>query len=199
MSDPKGYDYLDIGTPTLANKKGASAHLATPLLVLFASLACVGAFYYTVHNVLIRRAGVGETEATGQSSPDDLVKRQLTAFIDRFLPAYYNFSYTLYTQSVNRAEAMMTPAFQAAYNQRSEDLDFKRKLDSLKVSTNAIKILQGSMAFSNDGSLYYARLAGTMTYTTGINGVSGDFPITLLLAIRKTNQGFLVDNVERIR
>ncbi|MGH7442695.1 MAG: hypothetical protein ACREKE_08495, partial [bacterium] len=62
-----------------------------------------------------------------------------------------------------------------------------------------ICILPGSLAFAQEGPVYYVRLAGTMTYTTGVNGASGDFPLTLLLALRRTDSGFLVDNVQRLR
>jgi len=190
---------MDISTPQFKTPGRTPGNFTAPLIILAASLACVGGVYYLVNGALAHRAGSAQMSDGFTATDDDLTKRQLTAFIERFLPAYYNFSYTLYDPSVARAEAMMTPAFQAAYNQRAEDLDFKRKLETLRVSTDGIQILPGSLAFSNEGDRYYVRLAGTMTYTTGINGVSGDFPLTLLLAAQKTGDGFLMDNVERLR
>lgn len=198
MDDPVGHDYMDIATPQLQHPDRGAGALSGPILFVAVALACVAGVYYAANRFFSRRTATAATVGD-VATADDLTKRQLTAFIDRFLPAYYNYSYILYGQSVDRAETMMTPDFQAAYNQRSEDLDFKRKLDALKVSTDGIKILPGSLAFSNDGDRYYVRLAGTMTFTTGINGVSGDFPLTLLLAVQKTADGFLVDNVERLR
>lgn len=190
---------MDISTPQFKTQRRTPGNFAAPLIILVSSLACVGGVYYLVNGVFGHRAASAQAADGFTATDDDLVKRQLTAFIERFLPAYYNYSYTLYDQSVARAEAMMTPAFQAAYNQRAEDLDFKRKLQTLRVSTDGIQILPGSLAFSNEGDRYFVRLAGTMTFTTGINGVSGDFPLTLLLAAQKTDDGFLMDNVERLR
>ena len=199
MGDSKNHDYLDIGTPSLKSQARTPGSLLGPLVVLGASLACIWGLYELINRSLGRPKVVLQSENGFEANADDINKRQVSAFVERFLPAYYNYSYTLYDQSVEKAESMMTPAFQAAYNQRAEDIDFKRKLTTLRVSTDGIKILPGSMAFSNDGARFYVRLAGTMTFTTGINGVSGDFPLTLLLAIEKTESGFLADNVERLR
>jgi len=195
MNQPKP-DYMDIGTPR--RERGAGSGIGVPLL--FAVLACVGggAAWLLLGPGRAGAAAPGSA-LQSQAEPEDLVKRQLSAFVERFLLAYYNFSYGLYDDSVARAEVMMTPAFQAAYNQRSQDLEFKRKLRAFQVSTDAIRILPGSIAYSNEGPRYFVRLAGTMTYTTGVNGVSGEFPLTLLLAVVRTDGGFLVDNVERLR
>lgn len=196
--DPKDYDYLDIGTRPLKGGSGAWLGWGGVLLALAAALGCAGVVYWAVRGGRAS-SGTPASAAVGPSGPDDWTKRRLTACVEDFLPAYYNFSCGLYDQSVGRAEAMMTPDFQAAYNQRAEDLDFKRKLMALQVRTDGVRILPGSLAFAQDGPVYYVRLAGTMTYTTGINGASGDFPLTLLLALRRGGDGFLVDNVERLR
>ena len=197
--DPKDYDYLDIGTRPLKGGSGARPNWGGLLLALAAALGCAAMAYWALRPARGSSSAASVSPAAGPAGPDDWTKRRLTSCVEDFLPAYYNFSCGLYDQSVERAETMMTPDFQAAYNQRAEDLDFKRKLVALQVRTDAIKILPGSLAFAQDGPVYYVRLAGTMTYTTGVNGATGDFPLTLLLALRRSGDGFLVDNVERLR
>jgi len=199
MAYSKSPDYLDIDSPKMRPEGGVFGTVMGPFFILAACLVCVGGIYFLSNRLFNKHPDVGAVSTVPSATDDDMKKRSLTAFVERFLPAYYNYSYSLYDQSVARAEGMMTPAFQAAYNQRSEDLDFKFKLAKLRVRTDGIKILPGSMAFSDEGDRFYVRLAGTMTFTTGINGVSGDFPLTLLLAAQKTDQGYLMDNVERLR
>jgi len=199
MPEPDTRDYMDIGTPGRGKAGKSAASWVAPVLVVAAGLACVGGVYFWGNALFGRNVGAKPEAAAPGANNDDVTKRRITAFVEQFLMAYYNYSYSLYDQSVSKAEGMMTPSFQAAYNQRALDLDFKRKLAAYKVSTDGVKILPGSMAFSNEGDRYYVRLAGTMTFSTGSNGVSGDFPLTLLIALEKTESGFLVDNVERLR
>jgi hypothetical protein len=195
----KGPDYLDIHSPKMKTDERTFGNFMGPFLILAISLASVIGIYCLSRGFFSKSVNIAQVSTVSGATDDDLNKRQLTAFVERFLPLYYNYSYALYDQSVAKAEGMMTPAFQAAYNQRSEDLDFKLKLANLRVRTDGIKILPGSLAFSNDDDRFYVRLAGTMTFTTGINGVTGDFPLTLLLSAQKTDQGYLMDNVERLR
>jgi hypothetical protein len=177
---------------------------ALPLIVF--GLILIGVVFYFVLP-MTRDLFSGPSKArSGQAedfSPtitdEEMVKRQLTSFVEQFLMVYYNYSYTLYDGKVREAEAMMTPSFQAKYSVQARNLDFKRKLETNRVSTDAIRIMPNSFMFLAEGNRYYVRLAGVMTFTTGVNGVSGEFPINLLLAIERTDSGFLVDNVERTR
>ena len=193
-------DFLDIEAPEFKTPAKKSGNLAVPIIIFLVLIGLMVGGYLTV-NTLMHRS-VGQQQDTGPISgatAEDMTKRQLSSFVEQFLLCYYNYSYTLYDQSVQKAESMMTPSFQTAYNARAQDLDFKRKLNDLRVSTDGIRIIPGSMSFGNQGATYYVRLAGTMIFTTGVNGVSGDFPLNLLLEIQKSDTGYLVNNVERIR
>jgi hypothetical protein len=175
--------------------------LFLPVLMLALGLGILALVYLFSSKLMAQRSAVAQPVAAfGNATPDDQTKRELTAFVEQFLMAYYCYSAgPVYERAVQRAESMMTPAFLAAYNQRAVDVEFKRKLQDLKVNTDAIHILPGSVTIGNEGDRFYLRLSGTMTFTTGINGASGDFPLSLLLAVEKTDSGFLVDNVERLR
>jgi hypothetical protein len=193
--------FLDHDQFVPAQPPKAPAHPLMPVAMLVLGLAALGAVYAVGSSLMARRAVPAPSETVAWSAtPDDLTKRSLTAFVEQFLMAYYCYSAgPAYDSAVKRAESMMTPAFLAAYNQKAEDLEFKRKLAALKVGTQAIRILPGSVSIGNAGDRYFVRLSGTMTFTTGVNGASGDFPLNLLLAIQRTDSGFLVDNVERLR
>ncbi len=195
--EQKDYDYLDFGSPPLRREGRGRSGWGVPVLAGVVGVICVGLCFFAAKTLLGGHATAQDN--VGSISPDDLEKRQMAAFVEDFLPAYYGFSYAFYDQSVSKAESMMTPEFQAAYDQRAEDLDFKRRLSALRVVTDGIRILPGSMEFARQGPMFYVRLAGTMTYTTGINGARGDFPLALLVSLKKGGDGFLVDNVERLR
>jgi hypothetical protein len=196
VDEARDDDYLDIGKSPQPHAQ--KTKLLVPVVLGTIFLACAGSGFFWIREIFMRPVPAMACDMTGVTN-DDLLKRQLTAFVERFLAVYYDYSYTQYDQSVARVELMMTPAFQAAYNQRAEDLDFKRELIKYRVNTDAIRILPGSFAFLVRKDRCYVRLAGSMTYTTGSDGVSGNFPLTLLLVALRTDRGFLMDNVERLR
>jgi hypothetical protein len=187
MPDPR--DFFEHETP---KRKPASAAPFAALLGVALLVGGAALVYAWTHRPVEKKSAAAFTD-------EDAQKRELTAFCERFLMDYYNYSAGLFDRAVLRAEAVMTPSFLAAYNERSQDLAFKRKLAEWKVITGGIRILPGSFAFSSDGSRVYVRLAGTITFTTGCNGATGDFPVNLLLELVRSDSGYLVDNVERLR
>lgn len=202
MSDDLFETELEHRLKSGGSKKGGSKRLAAAGVI---SLVVAMTYFMLWPMAQSLFSGAGKSQSNQNqafstvASDEDIVKRQLTSFVEQFLMAYYNYSYTLYDGKVREAEAMMTPAFQAKYSVQARNLDFKRKLDANKVSTDAIRILPNSFLFQQEGNRYFVKLSGVMTFTTGINAVSGEFPINLLLAIDRSDTGFLVDNVERTR
>lgn len=189
---------LGIPAPGKAPKKKGGG-LLIPAAVVVGVLAVMAVSFYTASYFMGRRAAGASVGAITEASDDDVAKRELTAFVEKFLLNYYNYSAGQYEQAVQSAESMMTPAFQAVYNDRAEDMAFKQKLIGYRVSTDGIRILPGSMAIGSQGNHYLIQLAGTMTFSTGINGATGDFPLSLLISVYRTSTGFQVDNVERLR
>lgn len=186
----------ELGNPATGIKKPSNL---LPVVIVVLGLGVMGAIYFFAGGYLSHRTAA-QSSAPAEIDQTDIGKRELTAFVEQFLLAYYCYSAgPVYDQAVARAEAMMTPAFQAAYNDRAQDLTFKQKLENDRVSTDGIKILPGSVTIGSQGNHYMIQLAGTMTFTTGVNGATGDFPLSLLLSIYRTDTGFLVDNVERLR
>lgn len=187
----------ELGDPAIIKRKPSNL---LPVIIFVLVLVVSGGIYFFSSGYLSHRTAAAQSFSSAEIDQTDIGKRDLTAFVEQFLLAYYCYSAgPVYDQAVARAEAMMTPALQAAYNDRAQDLTFKQKLENYRVSTDGIKILPGSVTIGSQGSHYMIQLAGTMTFTTGINGATGDFPLSLLLSVYRTDTGFLVDNVERLR
>jgi hypothetical protein len=130
---------------------------------------------------------------------ETIVERQLVTFVGDFLMNFYNYSYTVYSLAVKRAEEQMTPELQAFYSAKALDREFIRSLEEKEVSTDRFRITPNSLEFAHSGKTHYVKLSGTMTYTTGINGAQAEWPTSVLIEIVETDQGFKVNNIQRQR
>lgn len=126
-------------------------------------------------------------------------EEELVTFAGKFLMNYYNYSAPLYQAAVQRAEDMMTPEFQAHYQAHALDQDFISLLQTDQVSTDGFRVTPGSYLFAQDGKTHWLQLTGSMTYTTGINGAQALWPVTVLLEVVETDQGFKVANVKGLQ
>ncbi|HTB22616.1 MAG TPA: hypothetical protein VK914_07920 [bacterium] len=126
-------------------------------------------------------------------------EEELVTFAGKFLMNYYNYSAPLYQAAVQRAEDMMTPELQEHYQAHALDQDFIHLLQTDQVSTDGFRITPGSYLFAQDGKTHWLQLTGSMTYTTGVNGAQALWPMTVLLEIVETDQGFKVNNVKGLR
>jgi hypothetical protein len=196
MSD----DMFEFDSAQLTKPKKKKQASLMPVIVAVGVVAAVGAVVWltSASGLFAGRSGDGG-QPVGLATEDQKGERRLTAFVQEFLLYYYNYSYTLYPDAVKKAEAMMTPEMQAAYNQYARDLTFRQLLESKRVSTDGFRIVPGSVKIGREAKAYYIQLSGTMTYTTGVNGASGDFPLNLVLAVLDTESGLKVDRVERLR
>ena len=174
---------------------------ASGILPLLATLGGLGLFALAVVKLMPSFGHAGPAQAqgvAGASTAETAVERELVTFAGQFLMDYYNYSYTLYPQAVRRAEAMMTPDLQAVYAQHALDREFIGLLEDKQVSTDGFRITPNSFLFGQQGKTHYVQLSGTMTYTTGVNDAQGEWPTTVLLEIVDTDQGFRVNNVQRL-
>jgi len=172
-----------------------------PVTVLGTVLG-LGLFVYLVVKVLpsIGHAGPAQAKGlAGAATMETSVERELVTFAGQFLMNYYNYSYTLYPAAVRRAEALMTPDLQAVYSQHALDRQFIGLLEDKRVSTDGFRITPGSFLFGHQGKTHYVQISGTMTYTTGVNDAQAEWPTTVLLEILDTDQGYRVNNVQRLR
>jgi hypothetical protein len=174
---------------------------AAGIPALLATLVGLGLFTILVVKLMPGSGHAGLAQAqgvAGASTAETAVERELVTFAGQFLMNYYNYSYTLYPQAVRRAEAMMTPEMQAVYAERALDREFIGLLEDKQVSTDGFRITPNSFLFGRQGKTHYIQLSGTMTYTTGVNDAQGEWPTTVLLEVVDTDQGFRVNNVQRL-
>src|SRR5258708_6575379 len=83
---------------------------------------------------------VTDNAMTTTLDPQTALERQLSTFAGQFLMNYYNYSYTIYTEAVKRAEDQMTPELQAVYAVKALDRDFITLLNEKQVSTDGFRI-----------------------------------------------------------
>jgi hypothetical protein len=178
-------------------KTALRASYLIPALILVTA----GAGAITVLKIMKVRSrdSVVDTQISTTLDPQMAIERQLVTFAGQFLMNYYNYSYTLYSDAVKRSEAQMTPELQAVYAQRALDREFIGLLEDKQVSTDGFRITPNSILFAHNGKTHYVQLSGTMTYTTEVNGAQAEWPTTVLLEILETDQGFMVNNVQRQR
>lgn len=171
---------------------------------LLLSVALVGgvlAFVVLVVKVLPSHSAGQDQSKNAEIANDSktATERQLITFAGEFLMNYYNYSAPIYQDAVKRAEGMMTQDFMTHYLAHALDQDFITTLQTDEVSTDGFRIIPGSYLFAQDGKRHWIQLSGSMTYTTGINGAKADWPTTVLIEIVETDDGFKVNNVQRLR
>jgi|GEM_PF-5014122 hypothetical protein len=197
MDDPYSLDPSKV-RPAGGSKK-SRVHGLGAVLGTVAVAGLLGLLVVKLGPVLLHAGPAQAQGIAGASTSETAVERELVTFADQFLMNYYNYSYTLYPEAVRRAEAMMTPEMQAVYSQHALDRQFIGLLQDKQVSTDGFRITPNSYLFRNEGKTHYFQLSGTMTYTTGVNDAQAEWPTTVLLEIVDTDQGFRVNNVQRLR
>ncbi len=181
--------------PGPAKKKRAGGSGAVFVAVAVAALVGLG---YLVWD-LRPGAGGNTPETPRATSPQTDTDRAAVAFCEQFMLYYYNYSYNMHSAAVARAKTMMTAEMAQDYNSAALDSDFTSVLSQYRVSTSAVKIDPGSVLLNNSGNTYNVYLTGSIVYTTLSNNASGQLPMTIVIQLKKTPAGFLVDNIQRLK
>jgi hypothetical protein len=195
-------DYLDPfalkGVPAPQKKKSGGRGGAGGFVVVLVIVAALGGLGYLVWNLRPGAAQASPATPTA-STPQTDTDREAVAVAEKFMLYYYNFSYNLHNDVAAKAKALMTPEMAADYNAATLASDFTATLNQYRVSTSAVRVDPGSVALNNQGDTYNVFMTGSIVYTTLTNNATGEFPLTVAVQLKKTAQGFLVSNIQRLK